>query len=78
MNERCDDGREHSGESEYDADGIHSDGTPEVEHDYAIAAFADRKDLDQAREIVRHKRHIGGFESHVGALAHCDADRCFG
>ena len=43
MNERGNDRREHSEKGKRDAGGIDEDRAPEIEHDYAIAAFADRE-----------------------------------
>jgi hypothetical protein len=77
MDQRSDNRGEHSEKREDDTNGIHANGAEKIEHDHAVAPFADREHFDEAREIARHQRYVGSFQRNIGALAHSDADCCF-
>lgn len=78
VNERRDEGREQAEKGQHDASGVHRNRSPRIEHDNAIAAFADGEHFNQVRQVTRHQRHVGRFQRDIGDLTYRDPDRVLG
>jgi hypothetical protein len=62
VDKRSGDRGELTEERKYDADSVHDNRAPKIEHDDAITAFADREDFNQARQVACHQRRVADAE----------------
>ncbi len=76
VNERRQQGIEHSERSQTDADGINGQGTGKVRHYDAMTLPGDLDGFDEVQEIIPKKQNVRALASHIGSGAHRDSYIC--